>query len=166
MTSKSSIFEFPAPILKQDHGMRYHFMPIPDDIARSLMESGTRRVILSVNGVEENRAIHTSSETPFFFVIGLPILRRMGIKLGDMVLAKVYSDPEPDKIDVPQELHEAFSIDEGASVRFKNMTPGMQRSIVSYVTSVKRPDSRVKRAMDIAYKMSSYTLHGDQPQQN
>lgn len=166
MAPKTPQIEFPAPILKQDTGMRYHYMPIPAEVALELMESGTRRVILTVNGIEENRAIHTSKETPFFFIIGLPILRRMGIKLGDMVLAKVCSDPEPDKIDLPSELEEALAMDHGASVRFNKMTPGMQRSIVSYVTSVKRPDSRVRRAMEITYKMSTYTLHGDQPPSN
>ncbi len=161
MGAKPSFFEFPAPILRQNYGMKYHYMPIPEDVAESLMKSGTRRVIATINGVDENRAIHNSAEGTFHLVMGLPVLRRVGAKLGDMVIAKLVSDPDPDTPDLAEELIEALKMDRSASDRFYSMTPGMQRSISMYVTGVKRPESRVRRAMDITYKLGSYTLHGD-----
>jgi hypothetical protein len=161
MPSDRPVFEFPAPILRQTTGMKYHFMPVPTDVAESLMKSGTRRVIATINGEDENRAIHNTKDGEYFLVMGLSILRRMKAKLGDVVVASLVSDPEPDKIDLPDELVEALKMDKAASDRFNGMTPGMQRSVASYVTGVKRPDSRVRRAMEITYKMGSYTLHGD-----
>ena len=157
-------FEFPAPILKQSTGMKYHFMPVPTEIAEQLMEGGTRRVLATINGVEENRAIHNSKDGEFFLILGIPVLKRIGVKLGDVVVASLISDPNPDEIDIPSELKEALQMDEIAKKRYFSMTPGMQRSLTTYVTGVKRPASRIKRAMELAYKLSSYTLHGDQPQ--
>ena len=155
-------FEFPAPILQQDVGMRNHIMPVPTEIAEELIQSGTRRVLATINGVEENRAIHRSKDGEYFLILGLPVLRRVGAKKGDIVVANLITDPNPDKIDVPVEFAEALNMDEVAKKRYYSMTPGMQRSLTSYVTGVKRPESRIKRAMELAYKLSSYTLHGDQ----
>ncbi|NQV71769.1 DUF1905 domain-containing protein [bacterium] len=157
----SPSFEFPAPILKQSAGMKYHFMPVPAEIAEQLIEGETRRVIATINGIEENRAIHHSKDGEYFLILGLPVLRRIGVKLGDVVVANLISDPNPDEIEIPSELKEAFQMDEIAKKRYFSMTPGMQRSLTTYVTGVKRPESRIKRAMELAYKLSSNTLHGD-----
>ncbi len=156
-------FEFPSPILRQDYGMKYHYMPVPNDVAVVLMQSGTRRVIVTINGVKENRAIHNSADGQHHLVMGLPVLRRLGAKPGDVVLAKLISDPDPDNPDLADELIEALQMDSAASDRFYAMTPGLQRSVSMYVTGVKRPESRVRRAMEITYKLGTYTLHGDQP---
>jgi hypothetical protein len=37
----------------------------------------------------------------------------------------------------------------------------MQRSIASYVTSAKRQETRIKRALELAHKLKTYTLYGD-----
>ena len=155
-------FEFPTPILKQETGMKNHYMPVPTDIAEQLISNGTRRVLATINGVEENRAIHNSKNGDYFLIVGLPVLRRIGVKRGDMVIASLISDPNPDKVDIPEEFLEALNMDTAAKNRFFSMTPGMQRSLTTFVTGVKRPESRIKRAMELAYKLSSYTLHGDQ----
>ncbi|MDA1028376.1 MAG: YdeI/OmpD-associated family protein [Bacteroidetes bacterium] len=157
-------FEFPAPFLRQDSGMKYHYLPIPNEVAEALISSGTRRVIATINGIDENRAIHSNSEGGYHLVMGLPVLRRVLAKPGDVVIVILKSDPDPTNPDLPEELTQALQMDSAASKRFYAMTPGMQRSIAMYVTGVKSPESRARRAMELAYKLSSYTLHGDREQ--
>jgi uncharacterized protein YdeI (YjbR/CyaY-like superfamily) len=55
----------------------------------------------------------------------------------------------------------ALEQDEEAAARFYAMTRGRQRSLASYVTSAKREETRVKRAVELAHKLRTRTLYGD-----
>lgn len=46
----SAYFEFPAPVLRRETGMTFHFIPVPPEIAEQLFESDTKRVVARVNG--------------------------------------------------------------------------------------------------------------------
>jgi hypothetical protein len=46
------------------------------------------------------------------------------------------------------------------------MTVGMQRSLAYYVSSVKNTDSRIKRALELAYKMKTETLYIQKAKKN
>jgi hypothetical protein len=46
------------------------------------------------------------------------------------------------------------------------MTVGMQRSLAHYVSSVKNTDSRIKRALELAYKMKTETLYIQKAKKN
>ena len=160
--SAEQIFEFPSPVLKRDAIMSYHYLPVPTEIAESLIENGTKRVIATINEVDENRAIQVTANGEYHLVFGLQVLRRVGARPGDVVVVSLRSDPNPNVIDLPEELKEALAQDREASDRFFGMTPGKQRSICMYVTQAKRTETRIRRALELAHKLRTYTLHGDQ----
>jgi hypothetical protein len=56
--------------------------------------------------------------------------------------------------------------DEEAGKIFFGMTVGMQRSLAHYVSSVKNTDSRIKRALELAYKMKTETLYIQKAKKN
>jgi len=159
------IFEFPAPILKRDAVgfLAHHYMPLPPEIAEELIESGTKRVILRIAGREANRAIHRSKNGEYHLVLGTTVLRSLRIDLGDVVIAELRSDPNPDQIDLPPEFEEALDQDPEASARFFGFTPGKRRSVATYIDQAKRPETRIKRALEMAHKLRTYTLYGDTP---
>ena len=140
--------------------MGYHFLPVPAESAARLIASGTRRVVARLNGVEVRRAIVSHAGGPAI-IVGLPLLRTIGAAPGDTVLVDAFPDPEPDRIDLGDEFDAALADDPEASARFAAMTPGRQRSIASYVTSAKRPETRLKRAGDLVHKIRTNTLYGD-----
>ena len=158
-------YDFPAPILKRqaDGHMAYHYLPVPPDIAEQLMKSGTKRVILTLNSKEENRAIHVTRDGEYFLVLGMTVLRNLGTKPGDVVIAELHSDPNPNTIELPPEFEEALEQDPEAAERFYGFTPGKQRSVSMYITQAKRTETRVKRSLEMAHKLRTYTLHGDTP---
>lgn len=162
MNSEAS-FEFPAPILKREAIMSYHYLPVPSDIAESLVKSGTKRVIATINGVEENRGIQVTSKGEYYLVFGLQVLKRVRARPGDVVIASLKSDPHPTIIEVPEELEEVLNQDHEAGERFYGMTPSKRRAIGMFVTQAKRTETRIKRALEMAYKLRTYTLHGDRP---
>ena len=142
-------------------GMRMHYIPIPDDIAEALHANGTRRVVGTINGQRINRALHGNGEGGWRLMLGRAALREVGVQYGDTAIVEVQSDPTPEVIDLPDELAEVLTQDEAAAERFYGMTPGRQRSLAYYVTSAKRPATRVKRALELAHKLGTHTLYSD-----
>ena len=153
--------EFVAPVLRQPRGLRFHYLPLPDEVVDALDRAGVRRVVVELNGFRIRRAVMNSVEVGRHVVAGRTILRDAGARLGDMVHVALWADPDPDAVEVPEELEAALAQDPGAAARFDSFTPGMRRSIVLYVTQAKRTETRIKRALELAYKMRTYTLHGD-----
>ena len=156
-------FDFPAPVLKDETNPQwtYHYVPVPPEVAKALMESGTRRVFLRVGDVEANRSIHQNRDGEYRLIVGLATLKELGLRPEEVFVASLRSDPDPDRIDIPEEFEEALVDHPGARARFKTWTPGKKRSLVSYVTQAKRPETRYKRAYELAHKLETYTLYGD-----
>jgi len=152
---------FAAPVLRQRGGLRFHYLPLPLEVADALERDGVRRVVMDLNGKPFRRAVQQSTEYGPHLVTGRPILRAAGARLGDMVTVVLRPDPDPDAVEIPAELREVLEQDPEAAARFESFTPGMRRSIVIYVEQAKRTETRVKRSLELAYKMRTRTLHGD-----
>ncbi len=153
-------FEFLSPVLRQEGGMRFHYLPVPDDIAKELLALGSARILMTINGRTFRRAIQSSATSPSI-IVGMPILKEVGAVEGDNIAVVIEPDPEPNKIDMAEEFVEVLRQDKEAARRFYAMTPGMQRSLAYYVTSAKRVDTRIKRALELARKLRTRTLNSD-----
>ena len=151
---------FASPVLRAETGMGYHFLPVPAESAARLVASGTRRVVAVLNGVPVRRAVVTHEGAPVLLV-GIPLLREIGARVGDTVLVDVSPDPDPDRVDLGDEFEAVLADDAEASDRFFAFTPGRQRSLASYVTGAKRTETRLKRALELARKIRTNTLSGD-----
>ncbi len=152
---------FAAPVLRQSGGYNSHYLPVPLEIADAYKSAGVKRVIATLNGKPFNRAILGNADGERFLIVGLPILREIMAHLGDIVMIELKPDPEPDRIDLGIEFTEVLEMDEEAAERFYSFTPGHQRSMAYYVTSAKREETRIKRALELAHKLRTRTLYGD-----
>jgi len=157
----SDAFTYPAPVLRHADGMRMHYLPVPAEVAEALRQSGTRRVVGTLNGVPFRRALHGIGNGEYQFLIGQDVLREIGARLGETVLVEVKPDPDPDRVDVPAELAAALEADDEARERWETFTIGQQRGYALHVSQAKRAATREKRALDLAYKIRTYTLYGD-----
>ncbi|MEM0960990.1 MAG: YdeI/OmpD-associated family protein [Bacteroidota bacterium] len=59
----------------------------------------------------------------------------------------VAEDPDPDRVDLPDELQAALDLDPVASAAWRALTPGRQRTLAYGVGRAKRPETRVRRAL-------------------
>jgi hypothetical protein len=141
--------------------MSQHYLPVPDDVAAILIEHGVRRIIVSLNGRVFRRALHNVKDIGPFIFISKTLLRDIGAGLGDMVSVELRADPDPDFVEICEELQVALEQDDEAGDRFYAMTPGRQRSLAHYANSAKRVETRIKRSLELAYKLRTYSLHGD-----
>jgi len=154
-------YNFPAPILRLERGMFHHYIPLPDDIADALLASGTRRIVGHINGKKISRAIHRHRDGGRILVVSRRLMSDVGAGLGDLVELSIKSDPNPDHVVIDPALLEALEMDREASDRVNKMTPGQKRSINHYVANAKRLETKMKRALEIAYKLRTRTLSGD-----
>lgn len=140
--------------------MRFHFIPVPDDVVEQFLSIGNMRVILQCGGKEYKRAIQAWKSAPHI-VVSLGILREQRKSEGDFLDVTLLPDPEPEKIELGVEFAEVLKQDDEASRRFYAMTPGRQRSLASYITSAKRVETRIKRSLEMAHKLKTNTLYSD-----
>jgi hypothetical protein len=154
-------FEFAAPVLRLESGMRFHYLPLPADVADALRAAGVKRLACSINGHSVRRAVQGRADGEQYLVVGTPLLREIGAALGDMVAVSIEPDPEPDHVDVGEEFEAALEEDSAAAARYYAMPTGQRRSLAYYVNSAKRPETRLKRAFEIAYKLRTRGLYGD-----
>ncbi|PLX28699.1 MAG: hypothetical protein C0600_09440 [Ignavibacteria bacterium] len=157
-------YNFTAPVLQTETGLVKHYFPIPDDIGEELWNTGVRRVIATLNGREYRRALSGTGDGGRCLIVGEPLLKEIGARLNDMVDVTLRADPEPDSVDICEEFAAVLEQDEDAAQRFYSMTSGMQRSLILYVTTAKREETRIKRSLELAYKLRTYTLSGDRPE--
>jgi hypothetical protein len=155
------LYSFPAPVLRLETQLRQHYVPVPSDIAKELEEYGTRRVIATINGLTVRRALLNNKAGDRYIFVSLDILRQIRASLNDIVLVDLMSDPDPNHIDLGEEFETVLEQDDKAADRFFGMTPGKQRGLAHYVTSAKRIETRIKRALEMAHKLRTHTLHGD-----
>jgi hypothetical protein len=156
----SQEYAFAAPVLRMDTGLRQHYVPLPREIGDVLWEAGVRRLVCTFNGFEIRRAIQ-GHDGERVIMLGLPLLREARAKLGDMVQVVLRPDPDPDFIDLGEEFAAVLDQDPEAANRYYSLNPGHQRSLAYYATSAKRPETRIKRALELAHKLKTRTLSID-----
>ncbi|GAB5520289.1 MAG: hypothetical protein RhofKO_25400 [Rhodothermales bacterium] len=156
-------FDFVAPLMMQDRGMRMYYVPLPIDIGDAFTEAKVRRIVGTVNGAPIRRALHGRRDAERTIMLSKAFVRQQKLALGDMVPITLSADPDPDFVDVPEEFEAALQHDPEAAERFASFTPGKKRSLVTYIHTAKRTETRMKRALEMAYKLRTYTLNGDRP---
>lgn len=154
-------YHFAAPVLRQQTGLKQHYVPLPVEVADELKAAGVRRVIATLNGRPVSRGVQGNRDGERFVLLSNVLLREIGARLGDIVTVDLKPDPEPDRIELGEEFTAVLEQDEEAAARFYAMTPGLQRSLAYYVTSAKRTETRIARALELAQKLRTRTLYGD-----
>ena len=156
-------FRFAAPVVRLESGVRPHLVPVPDAVAAALRAARVRRLICRCNGHELKRALQHHADGGSFLVLGRAALAAAGLRRGATATVELRPDPQPDTPDVPAEFTAVLAQDDAARARWETFTPGRRRSLLVYVAGAKQEATRVQRALELARKLRTHTLHGDQP---
>lgn len=146
---------FTAPIDTIEHGGKRYVVFIPGDVVEELEIKGVMRMIGTANGAAFRLAALSDGHGRYFLQMEQILRREAGVKPGEQVKITVAIDPNPDFIDVPEELEIALDQDPEATEHWNGYTPGFKRSIVHYVTSAKREETRIKRSLELCDKMKN-----------
>lgn len=152
---------FTSTVVRLETGMRYHALPVPDDIAAKFKASGVRRLIAVINGHTCKRALQNHADGGSFLIIGGDLLKTCGLKLRSTTTVALAPDPAPDNLDMPEAFALVLDQDDAARARWETFPVGRQRSLLHYIHSAKQEATQIKRAWELAEKIRTHTLYGD-----
>lgn len=133
---------------------------LPGEIV-AILPKGRLRAQGLLNGVTPfNLAVQSERSGAKFFMVGGPLRREAGIKQGDEVRVQ-FSWIDTEHLDIPEEFQAALEQDDEARAIFETFTTGKKRGLMNYITSVKNVDSRIKRSLELLYKIKTRQLYSD-----
>ncbi len=152
---------FTSTVVRLETGMRYHALPVPDDIAEKLKASGIRRLLATINGHVFKRALQNHADGGSFIILGREQLKTCGLKLRSTATVSLSVDPTPDLLDMPECFALVLDQDDEARARWDTFPIGRQRSLLHFITSAKQETTQIKRAWQLAEKIRTHSLYGD-----
>jgi uncharacterized protein YdeI (YjbR/CyaY-like superfamily) len=80
-------------------------------------------------------------------------LPRHGHQLGDEFEVSIAPDPNPNHVDLPDELAEAFAAWPEAEAAFNNYSGAHRRAMARLVDEAKQPATRARRAVQLVERL-------------
>lgn len=154
-------FRFTARVVLVDQGMRYHALPVPDEIAAAWKKAKIRRLVGTINGHPVNRALMNHAGGGSFFIVSRDLMKTAGLGLKTPAVLDFKPAPAPANLDIPPEFEAVLNQEPAARARWDTFTTGRQRSLLIYVTGAKTEPTRIKRSLELARKIGTHTLYGD-----
>ncbi|MFA9430427.1 YdeI/OmpD-associated family protein [Egicoccus sp. AB-alg2] len=129
-----------------DGHMRHHVV-LPAGSYREVAAGD--RVEGALDGVPFSRVVAAGGDGQRLLRFGRDWLRQAGIEVGDLVPLRLRLDPDPDRVDVPGELANAFVEHPELEHRWESLTAGRRRTLVYPIERARRPETRAKRVQAI-----------------
>jgi hypothetical protein len=103
------------------------------------------RVEGTLDGVRFSRVVVAGSDGRRLLRFGRDWLRTADIEIGDPVALQLRVDPDPDRVEVPEELAAALAEHPELEHRWESLTGGRRRTLVYPIERARRPDTRARR---------------------
>ena len=132
------IYRFTAPLERMDGRFAWNYLEFPHDVKELFGKRGEVRVKCLFNGIAADRALMPAKSGYHILVLSGDLRKQAGIrKPGDPVRVELWLDPEPDRIDLPEELADTLDFIPEMKTAWDEQKPGMQRSMSYWVRSAK-----------------------------
>ncbi|SHJ68178.1 protein of unknown function [Hymenobacter daecheongensis DSM 21074] len=137
-----------------------NFMPtqiiiVPLAVVEALGGKATRRVLGTLNNYPIRLSLLPLSTGERYLMVNKDLCRAAGVQLGQCVCLTLAPDPNPDHIDLPDELAEALAAWPEAQTGFEHHTPGSRRAIAYHIAIAKQPETRARRAVEVAERLAA-----------
>ena len=130
----------------------YH-IPVPDVIAAQMMDDRHRRVLVWVkDGGPYHMALMKAKEC-WYVLVNQELRTKFNLELEKSFPVKIERDHSEFGHDIPDELQVLLDQDKEGNDYFRKLTPGKQRGLVYLVTTVKNPESRMKKSLAIIHHL-------------
>jgi len=135
-------------IAKLEHLISMRYLEIPASIVKKIGGVTNVRVLCTVNdAITFQGGLVALGKGRAYISFNLKRMKQIGVKDGEKVDVVLEPDESKYGMAVPEELQELFKQDKEGKKRFDLLTPGRQRYIIHYVSSVKNSQKRVDRAI-------------------
>jgi hypothetical protein len=157
MSDTKTIFRFATVLSTIDAVFMRTAVFLPKSIIRRLPK-GRLRAEGTFNGVPFALAVQHLKDGARYFSVGAPLRKAARMKVGNKVDC-AFELVDKEKIDIPEELEAVLLQDDLAMSAWRKLSTGYQRSLIHYVTAVKRVDSRIRRSIDLMERAKAGLLH-------
>ncbi|MBX0291412.1 YdeI/OmpD-associated family protein [Hymenobacter sp. HSC-4F20] len=135
------------------------FMPtqvvvVPPLVVAALGGKSARRVRGTLNGYPIRLGLLPLTGGGRYLMINKEICRAAGVQLGQHVRLQLEPDPEPDQVDLPAELAEAFEAWPEAGVEFERLSGSMRRAVAQHVRAARQAETRARRAVELTERLA------------
>lgn len=127
-----------------DDGYMKHYVPIPARVMKKL--EGVDRVWGRLDDVTFRRSVQRRPNGEPCLKFGEGWLKDAGFEIGQVVRVGIDADPDPDHVEIPEELELAFAEAPDAAHLWTTLTPGKRRTMVYALLRAKRAETRRTRA--------------------
>ena len=148
---------FLAPVLLTSGGMTPHKLALPDEVAGPLRAAKVRRIVGTLNGAPFRLGLHRTKDGLSFIAMSRARMSDLALAAGDLVEVEMSADPDPDHVDLGDELDAALAADPGARGVWEALTPGTRRALAHTVTSARRAATRQGRADTLVRRLRDGT---------
>lgn len=139
---------FKSKIYRLEHLLGMHYLKVEKETIQLLGGKISSRVLCTINQIPKFHAgLVALGEGNAYISINTKRMKKYGLKEGDEINVILEKDESEFGMEVPEELVELFAQDEVGFERFNDLTPGKQRYIIHYVSSVKNSQLRIDRAI-------------------
>jgi len=135
------------------------FMPtqlvvVPEAAWQALGGKATKRIIATLNGHAERLGLLPLEGGGRYLMLRKELCQRLGLAIGQEVAVQLAPDPNPDYVDLPDELAEALAAWPEAEAGFLALSGAMRRAIARKVADAKRADTRARYAVELAERLA------------
>ena len=135
------------------------FMPtqtivVPAEVLEALGGKATKRVIVTIRGHALRLGLLLLEGGGRYLMLNKDICHAVGIELGQELTIEIAPDPNPDHIDLPEELAEAFAAWPEAEAAFNNYSGSHRRAMAYRVAEAKQPETRARRAVQMVERLA------------
>jgi hypothetical protein len=141
--------QFDKTLEKFDSNLWQYHIPIPENIALSLIVEDNKRVICTLNGQVSFQTALMKSEAYWFILVNKNHRDQLQVQEGQKLTVTLEKDNSEFGHEMPEEFRVLLDQDELGESYFKALTIGKQRSLVYIVTKVKNSQSRLNKALAI-----------------
>ncbi|MBD2768504.1 DUF1905 domain-containing protein [Hymenobacter sp. BT664] len=135
------------------------FMPtqtivVPPEVLDALGSKGVRRVIVGIGEHTLRLGLLPLAGGGRYLMLNKDVCRTLGIELGQELAIEIAAAPNPDHVDLPDELAEALAAWPEAEMAFNAYSGAHRRAMARVVAEGKQRETRVRRAVTLVERLA------------
>jgi hypothetical protein len=147
---------FSAVIEKITGKWGYHFISVPNAVAKQFTDTRAKRVFCIINDTLEFAcAIRPDGDGGFFINVNTTRMQKAKLKVGQKVKATVRIDKTKFGYKMPAELQAILDTDEEAKKYWDGVRNSHQRQMIYYIDSAKSVEKRIERSFLFVNRMKN-----------
>ena len=113
----------------------------------------TKRVVCTIHGQPLRLGLLPLEGGGRYLMLNKDVCRAIGIQLGQELHLEIATDPNPDHVDLPSELVEAFAAWPEAETAFNAYSGAHRRAMARLVNEAKQRETRARRAVQLVERL-------------